>query len=258
MRADVATGTEMLRGKLQRIGATLGAVLVLSACSGTAEDPEVADLDEVLAATEEETEPPADASDSDASDSDDAEVAGDEAVADAPTEGTGQPDDAPETADGDPYAIPEDGIDEAYVERVLNAIAAVSQEATRVTLESSTSGVPVEAEQLLSASFSEDYAATQYLALSRLAESEAMRSSLREPVGRAKVTVTGLRADGQTCLVVDREVDFSEVLKSGSPSSFDTLILRPKLENMDPSGLNPTPWVITEGFYDAVQEVNCS
>jgi hypothetical protein len=251
MLAHVVTGFEMLRGKLQRIGATLGAAAVLSACSGAVEEPAVAELEDIDAMTEEDTEPPADV------DGEDAEVDGDEQAADDPDEGTEPADDVTETAEGDPYAIPEDGIDEAYVERVLNAIAAVAQEATQLTLESPATGVPVAAERLLASAFSGNYAATQYIALASLSESEAMRASMRKPVGRANVTVTGLHIADQTCIVVDRLIEFAEVLEGPATSSSDTLLLQPKSQVSDPAGLNPTPWVISEGFQGPREKDGC-
>jgi hypothetical protein len=259
MRADVAKGTEMLRGKLQRIGATLGAVLVLSACSGTAEDPEVADLDEVLAATEEETEPPADASDSDASDSDDAEVAGDEAVADAPTEGTGQPDDAPETADGDPYAIPEDGIDEAYVKRVLNAILDVNRQALTITLDSEPGGlIPFEAEERLRAIYGHAYGAAAYRSLSEIAGDANRRSDFRNPPGAVSVAVVDIIDVAIDCLTVELEMDFSNVVSGSSSPRTEYLALAPRSIDHEPNVHNPTPWVVADGDMTSVDGLSCS
>jgi hypothetical protein len=252
MRADVATGSEMLRGKLQRIGATLGAVLVLSACSGAAEDPEVADLDEVEATTEEDTEPPADASDSD-----DTEVAGDGAVADAPTEGTEQPDDAPETADGDPYAIPEDGIDEAYVERVLNAIFEVNREALAITLESEPGGLaPFEAEERLRAIYGGTYGARQMAALNEVSSTESERAVFVRPPGPLRVTVTDVVSADPQCLIVRRLSDFSEVLQDPPDPRDGYVALAPKAAS-DSKDANPTPWVIVGGSIDSSEVLTC-
>jgi hypothetical protein len=175
MPAGVVTGFEMLREKLRRAGVTLMAAVLLTACTGAAEGPEVADLEE-LDVTEAATEPV------DTEVVEDTEVAADEDGADDPTERTQPADDDTEPADGDPYAIPEDGIDEAYVERVLNAIFEVNREALAITLESEPGGlVPFEAEELSRAIYGESYGAIQYRELSEIAGSQAMREQFRKP-----------------------------------------------------------------------------
>jgi hypothetical protein len=245
------TGFEMHRGKLQGFVAAWLAALLVAGCSGAVDEPEVADIEALDAATEEDTGPPADTEVPD-----DTEVAGEDVGADDPTETTEPADDATETADGDPYAIPEDGIDEAYVERVLNAIFAVAQEATQLALDSPNSFVPVEAERLLETVYAREYGTTQYLALAQLTEARDIRSSLRNPVGQARTTVTEILTANHSCVAVRREADFSDVLKEASSPREDFLVLQRKTQADDPSSANPTPWVIVAGAQEQ-EMVSC-
>lgn len=240
MPADVATGFEMLRGKLQRIGATLSAVVVLSACSDAAEEPQVADLEALDTATEEQTEPP-----TDVADSGDTEGAGEDEVADGPTEATEQPDDATETAEGDPYAIPEDGIDEEYVERVLNAIFEVNREALAITLESEPGGLaPFEAEERLRAIYGATYGAAALHGYNEIAASADQRELFLENPGAATSRVVEVLSADSDCLIVEHSLNFSAVLREPGELRTEFVALARTSLEADADALNPTPWMV--------------
>jgi hypothetical protein len=242
MPVDVVTGFEMVRGKLQRIGATLGAAAVLSACSGAVEEPEVAQLEDVDATTEEDTDPPADVDDGE-----DTEVDGDEQAADDPDEGTEPADDVAETAEGDPYAIPEDGIDEAYVERVLNAIFEVNREALAITLESEPGGLaPFEAEERLRAIYGGTYGAAAYTSLNNIAADAEGQARFRSPPGSVSIEVVEVLSADEDCVKTLQEFDFSQVIAEAPPVTREYLAIAAKSEDLDPKGLNPTPWVVVD------------
>jgi hypothetical protein len=251
MPAGVVTGFEMLREKLRRAGVTLMAAVLLTACTGPAEGPEVADLEE-LDVTEAATEPV------DTEVVEDTEVAADEDGADDPTERTQPADDDTEPADGDPYAIPEDGIDEAYVERVLNAIFEVNREALAITLESEPGGLaPFEAEERLRAIYGGGYGARQLASLNEVSAEESERSVFRRPPGAVRVSVTAVAAGDPECVVVRRTSDFGEVLQDPPQPRAGYVALAPKPADGDPEGFNPTPWVIVGGSLESPEALTC-
>jgi hypothetical protein len=252
MLAHVVTGFEMLRGKLQRIGATLGAAAVLSACSGAVEEPAVAELEDIDAMTEEDTEPPADV------DGEDAEVDGDEQAADDPDEGTEPADDVTETAEGDPYAIPEGGIDEEYVERVLNAIFEVNREALAITLESEPGGLaPFEAEERLRAIYGLTYGARQLVSLNAIASSADQRAAFRDPPGAVAVRVSDVLDGDPACVKAARVADFGAVLVDPGQPREDFVALAPKPDSPPAESLNPTPWILVDANIEAPERLGC-
>jgi hypothetical protein len=252
MLAHVVTGFEMLRGKLQRIGATLGAAAVLSACSGAVEEPAVAELEDIDAMTEEDTEPPADV------DGEDAEVDGDEQAADDPDEGTEPADDVTETAEGDPYAIPEDGIDEEYVERVLNAIFEVNREALAITLESEPGGLaPFEAEERLRAIYGGTYGAASLYGYNEIASSTDQRELFLENPGPVSSRVKQVLLAQTECLVAEHSLDFTAVLREPGQPRTEFVALARLSPEARASTLNPTPWMVVAADSGSAEGLEC-
>jgi hypothetical protein len=248
------TGFEMHRGKLQGFVAAWLAALLVAGCSGAVDEPEVADIEALDAATEEDTEPPADTEVPD-----DTEVAGEDVGADDPTETTEPADDATETADGDPYAIPEDGIDEAYVERVLNAIFEVNREALALTLDSEPGGLaPFEAEERLRAIYGGEYGARQLVSLNEIASSAEQRAIFRETTGAVAVRVLEVLDDGPSCLKVQRTSDFGAVLLEPGEPRHDYVALAPRPHEDMFRRHNPTPWILMDANIDAPERLECS
>jgi hypothetical protein len=251
MPAGVVTGFEMLREKLRRAGVTLMAAVLLTACTGAAEGPEVADLEE-LDVTEAATEPV------DTEVVEDTEVAADEDGADDPTERTQPADDDTEPADGDPYAIPEDGIDEAYVERVLNAIFEVNREALAITLESEPGGLaPFEAEERLRAIYGGSYGARQLASLNQIASAPDQRGLFRSPAGPVVIEVSELLDGDESCIKVSRVADFGEVLVDPGEPREDYVALAPKTDITGSTSHNPTPWILVDANIDAPERLAC-
>jgi hypothetical protein len=251
MPAGVVTGFEMLREKLRRAGVTLMAAVLLTACTGPAEGPEVADLEE-LDVTEAATEPV------DTEVVEDTEVAADEDGADDPTERTQPADDDTEPADGDPYAIPEDGIDEAYVERVLNAIFEVNREALAITLESEPGGLaPFEAEERLRAIYGGTYGAASLVGYNEIASSEAQRDVFVQAPGAVTSLVEEVVAADSRCIIARHSIDFTSVLREPGQPRTEYVALASKDPEKDPEALNPTPWVLVAADSGAADGLEC-
>jgi hypothetical protein len=244
----------MVRSKLRRTGVALATAMLVAACSGASDEtPEVADIEELDASggTEE-------AEDDASADAEGTEVAEDDVDADEPDQSTEPADDGTGTADGDPYAIPEDGIDEEYVERVLNAIFEVNREALALTLESEPGGLaPFEAEERLRAIYGGSYGARQLATLNQVSFSEAERSIFADPPGALRATVTDLVSEDPGCVIARRVSDFSRVLKAPPESRDGYVALAPKPVGSDPNHLNPTPWVISGGRIDSPETLTC-
>jgi hypothetical protein len=251
MPAGVVTGFEMLRRKLRRTGVTLVAAVLLTACSSADEGPEVADLED-LDVTEAATEPV------DTEAVADTEVAADEDGAGDPTERTPPADDDTEPADGDPYAIPEDGIDEEYVERVLNAIFEVNREALEITLESEPGGLaPFEAEERLRAIYGGTYGAASLVGYNELASSGAQRDVFVQAPGAVTSRVEQVIAADSRCIIAEHSLDFSLVLREPGQPRTEYVALAWKDPETDPEALNPTPWVVVAADSGAADGLEC-
>jgi hypothetical protein len=156
----------------------------------------------------------------------------------------------------DPYAIPEDGIDEAYVERVLEAIFEVNREALALTLESEVGDLaPFEAEERLQSIFAGEYGARQVASLHEVAASSSRREVFLEPPGRVRTEVTRVARNDEDCVVVERRSDFSDVLVDPPEPRKGYLALAPRNEVADH---NPTPWVLVDGSVDTSRDVGCN
>jgi hypothetical protein len=252
MPAAVVTGFEMLRRKLPRRGALLAVVFVLAACTAADDDgPEVAPIDD-LGTEEAPTE-----TEEQAVDVDDVEEERGEPT-DDPDPGTEQADDATEAADADPYAIPEGGIDEAYVERVLNAIFEVNREALAITLESEPGGLaPFEAEERLRAIYAGDYGAATLVGYNEIASSLDQRALFLDQPGAVRVRVLDLVATDESCIVARQSLDFSSVLRDAPPIREEFVALASKPSGEEDENLNPTPWQVVAADSGAAAGVDC-
>jgi hypothetical protein len=194
---------------------------------------------------------------SDGSGSDDAEEAADGTDRGANDASDPDADDGSPTADGDPYAIPEDGIDEAYVERVLNAIFEVNREALQLTLDSEPGGlVPFEAEELLLAIYGADYAALQHAELAEINASAEMRSLFFEAPGPVVNEIRQIVDSSDECIVVSREADFTNVLVE-PPGVIDDYLQLESIPDGEHNADNPSNWQIVRGSLDETEEMIC-
>jgi hypothetical protein len=237
------------------LGRSIGVALVLAlgACSGGvgdgAEEPgEGSDVSVI-----EQDDDVDDASAGEDRDGPDAEAR--DAEGSGAEEGSGSEE---ESVADDPYAIPEEGIDEAYVERVLEAIFEVNREALALTLEAEPGLVPVEAEERLRAIYGGEYGQLQYQALSEVAGDPDLRGEFRDPVGPVRSGVTRLLTASNDCIQVEAVDDFSEVLVEPPTLSSGFLSLSRKPGDRDIRGLNPTPWVVVDGSIDDETALSCS
>jgi hypothetical protein len=244
-----------------RIGLGIGLVLAAAGCGdGEVDDPATADEPVVRAPADhasegdagtqvEEEGVPADPG-ADAGEAEDPDA--DAAEAEDPGAEAGEVGE-----EDDPYAIPEDGIDEAYVERVLEAIYEVNREALAVTLEAEPGLVPAEAENRLRSIYGRSYAALQYQALAEVAGSQELRASMRDPVGPLRSELLAMTDDDPRCIVIKVRDDFSAVLQEPPVEEEGYLALAPKPDDRDPEELNPTPWVVADGALNSADDLSC-
>lgn len=139
------------------------------------------------------------------------------------------------------YAIPE-VMDEAYVERVLQALYDVEDDAVQLML--SANSMTEQSKQMLAAIYDAQQLEPQ-VELYRQAAAEGFPDLLRDP-GSQTVEVYRVISSRPDCLFVAGLRDFADVLASPRDRSGeeDFIQLLSKDEGQDPLGLNPTPWVI--------------
>jgi hypothetical protein len=246
------TGNEMVPTWWVRIVAGFVAAVVAGGCGDDAAQEPAGVTDEAAGAPA-ELEVEDDAAGSDAATEDAA------SAADLLDEGSGVED---ATADEgveetDPYAIPEDGIDEAYVERVLEAIYEVNREALAMTLESESGILPAEAEDRLRAIYAGAYGARQYASLNEIAQDAQTRAMFREPPGSLRIEVAQLVDVGPKCLIVERIASFDEVLVDPPPVRRDYIALTARPGEAVERNLNPTPWVLADAAIDDPELLSC-
>jgi hypothetical protein len=172
-------------------------------------------------------------------------------------EGSGTGDAADAAEEDDPYAIPEDGIDEVYVERVLEAIYKVNREALVLTLDAEPGLVPVEAESRLRSIYGSAYGALQYQALSEVANSQDLRDSFRDPAGPLASEVLEVVDVDSACITIRVRDDFAAVLREPPEQSEGFLALALREADSDSRGTNPTPWVIVDGALNSAEGMSC-
>jgi hypothetical protein len=158
----------------------------------------------------------------------------------------------------DPYAIPEDGIDEAYVEKVLEAIFEVNREALELTLATEVGDLaPFEAEQRFRAIYGGAYGAHQMSTLYQVAGSQSLRSQFRDPVGRVRVTDVQVLDATSECVVARRTLDFSDVLQEPGAAIIEFVALSLQVPDGEMDWLNPTPWRVTDASIDSADTLQC-
>jgi hypothetical protein len=157
----------------------------------------------------------------------------------------------------DPYAIPEDGIDEAYVEKVLEAIFEVNREALNLTLESEPGLLPAAAEDRLRSIYRGAYGARQYASLNEIARDVDARAVFRGKPGALQVEVAQLVAVEPTCVVVERIADFQAVLVDPPPVRRDFVVLALRPDGDQDRTLNPTPWALADAAIDEPEALSC-
>lgn len=141
------------------------------------------------------------------------------------------------TTEPDPYAIP-DTIDEAYVERVMNALYGVLGDATRLSME--VNGTPPEVLERIIAVYTNE-ADDDYLkaATDRLLNNFG---GFERPPGDSTADVTEVLAGSEQCILAAFDLDPSAgLIENRSPLALSA-ILRPADPSRDPQGYNPTPW----------------
>lgn len=189
--------------------AAVGAVAVLTACSGD----DGTGVQPILPSDD-----PAEAEDTD-----DADAAGDE------------------PAEDDPFAIP-DEITVEYVQVVVDEILARSSEAERDALDQAPlDGTPDELIASIRAHHSADESVAYLAELEvLLADPEAAQARLesgRDP----RWTVTEIAHEEAGCVIID--FDYRE----GAAAESGRQVLHVKSDARDPEGRNPTPWVLDRG-----------
>jgi hypothetical protein len=195
---------------------------------------------------------------SDGSGSDDAEEAADGTDRGANDAPDPDADDGSPTADGDPYAIPEDGIDEAYVERVLNAIFEVNREALQLTLDSEPGGLaPFEAEEIIRSIYEPPYATSALMALNGIARDVNQRGLFRQPLGSVNARVDQIVASGSDCVIAVQVLDFGPVLHDAPRPSEEYVLLR-RHSSGDSLHLNPTPFVVVDASDRSADDLQCA
>jgi hypothetical protein len=145
----------------------------------------------------------------------------------------------PTTTTTTPYAVPT-VIDEAYVERVLNALNKIEGDAMREIVNAEDL-VPPAAEKLR----------TIYL---RAELNEQLRvwnqavvdgfTGYRHPPRDIKTRVESLPVKSPTCIEATTIDDLSSVGAASAPERRHQVVLRPRDEAQDPQKLNPTPWMV--------------
>lgn len=245
-------GYEMASDRWFRIVAGFIVATVIVGCGDSQVDDPTDAVDELEPADPVDEEPGEDL----ASGSEDAATA---AEGSSDGEETGSDDDGDEgaAADEDPYAIPEEGIDEAYMERVLEAIYEVNREALELTLNAEPGLVPELAESRLRSIYQGSYGARQYQALAEVANSQDLRNAFLEPLGSLNSKKLQLLDDNPDCIRIKVQDDFSAVLIDPPPPSDGYLAIAPKADDRDPDGLNPAPWVIADGDQASAESLSC-
>lgn len=173
--------------------------LLLAACTGTSAEPEVATATVPVA---------------------------------TPAPSTPSPSPTPD----DPYAVP-DEIDEAYLNRVFEALEQVIGDATRLIVAQKT--YPPEADDLLMEVYGPD--ALQVVRDGWIDELLMDREldSWADPPADKRVTVREIVHADRHCVFVETAWELEGVLKEPAPETI-YLVLMPA----DPGDANPTPWRI--------------
>lgn len=147
--------------------------------------------------------------------------------------------------EADPYAIPEDpaDIDEAYVERVLEALTASLTDATRMIVRDG--GITGRVEQALASTHRRKEALPGAIRAFRAAVKDSPpREIFSRTPGRIDIEVERLITASDTCVFVLAQQDTSRLARYELDPFPGYYHLGRKRPGEDPSGRNPTPWMI--------------
>jgi hypothetical protein len=139
-----------------------------------------------------------------------------------------------------PFAIPA-VIDEAYVERVLNALNKIEGDAARVIVREQA--VVPEAAAILRAVYLRAELNDQ-LRLWNDAIEKGL-DALRDPPGDRRTAVHRVLSARPECIFVEVRDDYSAVLDAPQPPAPNFFALAPRSAEQDAAARNPTPWMIS-------------
>jgi hypothetical protein len=153
------------------------------------------------------------------------------------------PSPSPSPADEDPYAIP-DVIDEAYVDRILTTLNALSGDALRDILRHRT--YTASADQIIWAVF---VGAQREITIDTWGLAAADGDGLDDYAGGdLKTTTRNIVEARNDCIAVSVSNDRSLLLKDPPPVASGYVVLVPLDPDHDSNSLNPTPWAIAARF----------
>ena len=140
------------------------------------------------------------------------------------------------------YAIPSDPakIDAAYVNDVLAALAHVRGDVFRKYVTTRR----FEPQDLIPLRAIYSDAEVQPQAEAMIKTPLGQPEDYQSPVGDQVITVVDLLAVRTDCVSVKVNRDYRAIQKAGKADVKSWISLRPKPANIDPTNLNPTPWVI--------------
>jgi hypothetical protein len=143
------------------------------------------------------------------------------------------------TTSADPYAIPSP-ITAAYVQRVLDAIEAINNQATLVMLQT-RSFTPEVASLFRSVSTAQEFHDQMQILLAQL--DQGLPNYRRQP-GAVRDTVARLVFASDSCIFVGADRDFSTLLSTAPQRHQFYFALRRTQSGDDPTHINPTNWVV--------------
>jgi hypothetical protein len=144
------------------------------------------------------------------------------------------------TTSADPYAVPSP-ITAAYVQRVLDAIEGINNQATLIMVQQRQLSPPV-ARLMRSISTTDEFSQQTKILLDELDKGLPNYRSKPAPVHDS---VHQLVFANGSCIFAATTRDLSGLLTSSPPLHVSYFILRRLQAADDPTHLNPTPWVIS-------------
>lgn len=143
------------------------------------------------------------------------------------------------------YTVPA-VIDAAYTERVLDVLYAVETEAVREMIQSGA--ITDRATALVRAAYVPEFA--DFRTSTYQDEVDAGWPGVRRPPGDGGFSVDAVLTAQPACTFVAGRQDASQVLETPTELPGVSYVqLVPKVEGVDPEGLNPTPWMIASSLY---------
>jgi hypothetical protein len=143
------------------------------------------------------------------------------------------------TTSADPYAVPSP-ITVAYVQRVLDALEAINNQATLIMVQQ-RSLTPEAARLFRSVSSADEFRAQTQILLDQL---DHGLPNYRPHPGPVRDTVVRLAFASNSCIFVAANRDYSALLTSLPPAHQFYFALRRALPQDDPTHVNTTNWVV--------------